>query len=217
MKKKVQAVSVDLPPIRIYLDELRMIETELKENCESYFIEVDESEYDFESVDELLTSRKNKVSDISLITRKPDIKIRLAKHFANLHGAENNIITMGLIEKLKSVLEAKQSIFYKFLLWKKSRIFFFSILVVLIGAEAIFLPYQFDVKFNIADLTFLLVVFVSLFQSFLFPHYSVVYLSERNTHQSLWRQIWIEYGGKIFIAVLSSVITTIVLKKLADF
>jgi hypothetical protein len=106
MKKLTQSTSTDLPPAKLFLDDLEEIDKILKESCSSYTLTIDE--YELDSI--------NEIKEIEERQDFYDLKITLDEFYFILNIgqywsyiiSEDTLLCIGIIEKIKPIIQKRR-------------------------------------------------------------------------------------------------------------
>lgn len=216
MKKKNRTFSLDLHPTRIYLDEIILLEEVLRQNCKSMYIDVDDEEYDFDTTSELCSLKKKAISNVAIIAHAPDINIRISDSYARISYQSDDVCVLGVIEKIRQILQGGQSYWNIFLYWKGSVILFLTLTALLIVAEIVLLPHPLKVKLEIANILFLISTFIWILKAVLFSQHSIIYLVRRSERRHPLKKLFFKSSREIIIAVVSSALAAIITKQLVS-
>ena len=116
MKKLAQRILIDLPPVRLYLDDLEEIETILKSEFKR--LKIRSEGFELSSVSELREFKKDKVKDLDIsVCDSFYMYLSLNKGSARISSEQDDIRVVGIIEKIKQIVTRKSSVF-KFMRWK---------------------------------------------------------------------------------------------------
>lgn len=83
IKKIEKSINIELPPIKIFLEDIKAIEEILKDNCESFKIET--KDYQLDSCDEFQQISETKLNYIKISSSQPFISIELEENIADIY------------------------------------------------------------------------------------------------------------------------------------
>ncbi len=107
MKQKVNTLSKNFTAVKVFLDDLSLIESILKEGCSD--IKFETKDYEFSSVEELQNTFGNQnLSQLKISTWEPYITIRLDQLSARLYCGSDKTKDVGIFYKLNTVLSRAQ-------------------------------------------------------------------------------------------------------------
>ena len=105
MKKRRKSISVSIPPIRLYLEDIKKIEEVYKEHFETFKIITED--FEFDSVEDLKKLEKYKLSSLSFESSEPYIHVDLSRSNARIYSSNDDAESVGIVTKLKNILEKR--------------------------------------------------------------------------------------------------------------
>ena len=102
MKKLEKSISIKIPPVRLFLEDVKAIEEVYKEHFETY--EIRTNEFKLDSVEELKDIGKDKLSDLSFSSVDPYAHVKLSEYTAEIYSPRDDVKSTGIIAKLKNIL-----------------------------------------------------------------------------------------------------------------
>ena len=115
MKELAKSILIILPPIRLYLDDLRAVEKIFKENTEGYKITIEG--YELESIEELVEIGKTKIHWLRLQAREPYIVLTLFERNADIYSHDSQVADKGIVEKIRDVVEPRKARMHNLPYW----------------------------------------------------------------------------------------------------
>lgn len=102
MEKIIKSRWEDLPPVKLYLDDIEKIVEILREVSTTIKIETDE--YSIEDVKELASLDKERVTELNIQSAEPYLNLRIGPQKSWLNIAKDEPSSRGTFEKIKEVL-----------------------------------------------------------------------------------------------------------------
>ena len=102
MKELKKTISVSLPPIRLYLDDVQRIYDILKKNCERIDIKTDK--YEFNDVSDLEKLKATKIHKLDFSCYTPYISIGFNTSSARIYIGEDTTLNRGVLSEINEVL-----------------------------------------------------------------------------------------------------------------
>lgn len=103
MEKIKSSIRKELPPLRLYLDELRQIYDTLSEYGAEE-IEIETCGYRITDFDELRKLSVEQSHELTLGCRKPHLEVRLANYGGSIYVSEGGFDVEGLVSRIESIL-----------------------------------------------------------------------------------------------------------------
>ena len=105
MKRKEKPSSVEIPPVRLFLEDLEEIEEVYKKYCKELKIETED--FEFDSVEELKNIGKDKLNSLSFNSHDPYISVNFSPSNARIYSSEPDPKSVGIVAILKNILDKR--------------------------------------------------------------------------------------------------------------
>ena len=105
MEKIKKNRDIDIPPVRLYMEDIREIEEIYRQNCKEYKIRTED--FVFDSSEELKSINEKKISNLYFESSNPSISMRLYKRYGVISGYNDEVSVLGIVTKIKSVLDKR--------------------------------------------------------------------------------------------------------------
>jgi hypothetical protein len=116
MKKLSQSISISLSPVKVFIEDIELIEKIYKDNCE--FFRIRTEEYELDSVEELKALNIKKYNFVEFTSKQPYINLVISSDSTRIYSSANDINSTGIVLKLKDILKSCRSPFiYSFSTW----------------------------------------------------------------------------------------------------
>lgn len=99
----LKSFSIEFPPATIFIDDIEDIYKIISSVSEE--VEISSDKYSFESLDEL-KDFKGKITQLKISGSRPSISVNIDK-WVRIYASEDTVITRGLAEKVKFIIEPR--------------------------------------------------------------------------------------------------------------
>jgi hypothetical protein len=106
MEKLSKHIRVKLPPARLYLNDLREIESILKEHCEVLSLAAEG--YGFASIDELKDLKVKSINELNISSSKPFISLDFSFADSYIYSRRDDANIHGMIVKIAEFLKGRR-------------------------------------------------------------------------------------------------------------
>lgn len=210
MKKLRKSIYISLPPVKLYLDDMRNIYDILKNNCKDVTIKT--AEYQLSDVDQLKDVSSNEIHELHLVGKDPYISVNLEPNSTSIYVDEDSTLNVGILSEIKVILSKCQR--------KIARVFanpFLSSLVLMLVFFALLIPIgQFtEGLFDWILLGFLVLFYIlSYVSAYRFQEYSysTVVLSERREKGNFFVRNKDQILINLLVAVVTILLTILVMR-----
>jgi uncharacterized membrane protein len=105
MKKLEKSIFVNLPPVKLFLEDIEAIEEIYKENCETFEIRTDS--YILNSSEELRNLGQEKLNYLYFGSWNPYITLEIEGNSVHIYSGRDDAISIGIVNKIKSILDRR--------------------------------------------------------------------------------------------------------------
>lgn len=203
MEKRKKSISINIPPVRLFLEDIKEIETIYKENFETFKIQT--LDFELDSTEELESIEKDKLSYISFKSSNPNIEVELTPSNAKIYSCDDDVKYYGIVTKLKNILNKRTSpLRHVFKDW----ILFFFISLPIIIYKYFPEPKKHEVLFPICAVASMMIIIVygALGYYFVNKKHSVIYLTNRSSQKNIISR----NKYKIILAGISAIFASVV-------
>jgi hypothetical protein len=201
MKRIKKPISKELPPVKLYLDDLKHIYEILKERVKS--IEITTEDYEVEDINQLKNLEIKKLHRLSIECSNPYITIEFHPSSASIYFAEDSTYNRGILSEIEDIISKRKVFLGRFL-----TSFWANFLIGgLIGGSFIgmlVMPKTYAWLFLALELIFILSM-IFLWR-FAFRSYSTIILLERKEESSFWKR----NRDQIFIVIIGAIAGSLV-------
>jgi len=205
MKKIQKPLSKELPPVKIYLDDLKQIYEILKEKVKS--IEITTEDYEVDDINQLKNLDSKKLNYLSMECSDPHITIEFDSSSASIYFAEDSTYNRGILSEIEEILTKRRVFLGRFLAsnWAFGLNgmfvgFFFFAMVSIIRSNFMSAGWLF-----LALLLLFCILMVLQFR-FALRGYSTIVLSERRELVSFWKR----NSDQILVAIIAAIIGSLI-------
>lgn len=210
MKELSKSIRVDLPPLRLYVEDIREIEEVYKKSFNNYKIIVENFEIDSSEELSLIKEKtgKDELNRLSFESMDPYIRLDLSPSGGSIFSLTDDNICRGVIDKLKEiVLRRASSLRYIFNTW------FLAGLAVLVGFLSATLARKGNTVWIISIITLygFCAMWATWVYKFKFRKYCVIFLRSRGSQKNFFARNKDQILLSIISAFFGSIMTLIVL------
>ena len=211
MEKKTPSRSETLKPVKLYLDDLEQIVSILK--AESSEVKIETDEYKYESLEELVGSKKETIYKLKLICGKwPHVDLNLNSYSVELFISEDEPKLRGVFEKIKEILVKRERIYRRFVSFRWAMIFSLAPGIIFLG-KVVFFPSA-PTPFSFLWFFIILSLIINLWLRLERDKYSIIVLKHKIDQESFLKrnkdQVWLLIFGAVF-GIVGTVLGAIVL------
>jgi hypothetical protein len=202
MKRIKKSISIEIPPVRLFLEELKAIEKVYKEHFETYKIKTEDFELD--SLDELRDIEKAELKNLSFESSNPYIRVAFSPRNATIFSFEDSVNSTGIVTKLKNISD-KGITPLRYLssawCWVPFNVLFLIFVLL-------FPPKEYTVAFGIglASFTGMAIVWILWSYRFATKKHSLIFLTSRRSQ----RNFFLRNKDQILLSVFSVVIGALI-------
>ena len=209
MKELKRPISKELPPTRMYLDDVQAIYNILKNNCSSVRIETDK--YEISDIVKLKDISVNEIHTISFKCRDPYIIIDLLPHGGRLYIEEDSTINRGILSQIEDILSKCERKIIRLLNSLPAYLVVGMLLGVAFPIIFKFTERWLSVTLSISLLVILILLLVKSYRLSLRQH-STIILSERRARASFIKRNKDQIIVGLIIATVSVALTVLAFK-----
>lgn len=208
LKKVAKPISIKIPPIRLFLEDVEAIEEVYKEYCKEYKITTDE--YELDCTEDLRKIEKDKLGELCFESSEPHIVVDFHPSRASIYSSDSSVISTGVVSKIRAILAKRTTplrYFAKF--W---------LVIVMTGAVALSLPLfgkilpnieMFPIMaFSVLGILICWIVWAAMFED---KYYSLIYLKTRSSQKNFFLRNKDQVLLSIFSAFLGAAMSFLVL------
>lgn len=212
MKERPKSIYKDLPPIKLYLDDVREIYEILKEHCATVVILTDR--YELNDVDTLKNIEVDSLNQLTIQGSNPYVSVEFKEGNAHIYMQEDSITNRGILSKIDDALKrCKRSIARLFVGWQ---FYAFSLFTVMIANVLIGTFVRGWVMISLIICMVVLYLGLLVYASTLdTKKYSTIVLTERRGEKSFFTR----NKDRILVGTITAIVTailTFVVIKLAE-
>ena len=194
MKKKEKSHKVELPQVKLFLEDLEAIEDVFNKDCDKYKIETED--YEYNTIEELKKNERGKLDSIRIFSSKPLIEFSLQKKSAEIFCGKDDTISIGISSKIEKIIGKRVATSKLFSSQKIPQAIFLMIISI---SLTLFLLYKIipDFKkisdnyfneesyFNILNILAVALVILAFFQKYVSERkHSKIYLEYKSHHKN---------------------------------
>ena len=206
MRKLKKSITRELPPVKLYLDDLESICDILKQKAKG--IDITTEDYKVEDVKQLKSLETKKIHYLSIKCSDPYITMEFYPSSASIYYAEDSTYNRGILSEIEDVLSKRKVFLGRFLASNWAA----CLNGALIGGSfsaMIGMPKTYTWLFLALELLFILsMIFLCRFA---FRSYSTIILLERKREVPFWKRNSDQILVAIIAAIASSLVTVFVL------
>ena len=208
LKKVTKSISIKIPPIRLFLEDVAAIEEVYKDYCKGYKIITDE--YELDCTEDLRKIEKDKLGQLCFKSSEPYIVVDFYPNRARIYSSDSSIISTGIVSKIRAIL-AKRTTPLRY---------FTSIRLVAVVGVALALSWQFFGKIlsNTNELRIIALTVLGIWicwfacaATFENKHYSLIYLKTKSSQKNFFLRNKDQVLLAIFSAFIGAAMTVLVL------
>ena len=129
MKKSIRTGSLNLPPLRIYIDDILYLCDLIKNSQSDSMLNI--GEFEFEDINEIQDLREKYVRDVWIRNRETGVVFSMSGSAATILFHENDPVSVGIASKIKDRLMKRRSWSQEFMSGTYSTITILSISILL--------------------------------------------------------------------------------------
>lgn len=207
MEKIRNSIKKNLPPLRLYLDELREVYEELSKHCEEP-VTIQTCGYRLDNLDELGKLPAEQTNELFIHCLNPYLQIRLAPTHGEIYIGDDDIKSEGLASRIEKIL-LKGKVLYPAL--PKSN--WISFLFVTPLAFGIFLGNKILIFFGVSILL-VVILWGWLNFEFVTKRYNTIVFKSRKEAPNFWKrnkdEIIMLVVGTLFGVIITKVIDLLI-------
>lgn len=177
MKKLKKSISIRIPSVTIFLEDIKEIEEVFKENCN--LVKIHTESFELDSYTELQNIGEEKLNCLSFISYEPSIHLELGIYDAYIYSQSDDAVSTGIVNKLKEILDKKVNLIKYVSNYK---------LIVLLNALNLMLyvlnQRNQSLYFEVAEYANVLVIILLVFLSLKIKH-STIFVKNKNENKFL--------------------------------
>jgi hypothetical protein len=204
MEKIKKSINIEIPPLKLYINDLIDIFKIFKDNFKSFKIKTDE--YLINSIDELETYHKKIINELNFESSDPFIHLNLHRSGASIYSSNDDAFSSGIAYKLYNILKKNLN-----------KLRFFSNNWIQIPLQLLFLIFlTLSLKFK--KIIFVLItIFIILFiifwiiwsVRFSMRNHTIIYLYKKN-EDNFFKRNFDKLLLRLITLILGSLLTIIV-------
>jgi len=205
MRKVKKPIRKELPPVKLYLDDLESICAILKQGAKS--IDITTEDYEVKDIKQLKNLEIKKIHLLEIECREPYIHVEFYPSWATIYFAEDSTYNRGLLSQIEDVLNKRKVFIGRFLTssWAP------ALSGMLVGASFFAMVIMFARQLmSYAWLCLALTLLFTLFTIFVFriglKCYSTIVLLERKERVSFWER----NSDQILVAIIAALIGSLI-------
>ncbi|MDD5038394.1 MAG: hypothetical protein PHN78_03660 [Dehalococcoidales bacterium] len=210
MIKLKKPISKELPPVKLYLDDLKAICDTLAQKAKTIDISVDTGieEYKVEDIEQLKKLETKKIHELSIKCSDPYITIEFKPGWVKIYFGEDSTYNRGILSEIEDILQRRKVFGGRFL-----TSFWASFLVGgLIGGSFIgMLVTSKTYVWLFLALELISILLMTFLWKFTFSGYSTIVLSESKEEISFWKRNRDQILVALIAATVGSLVTVLVL------
>jgi hypothetical protein len=205
MKKVRKPIRKELPPVKLYLDDLESICAILKQKAKS--IDITTEDYEVKDIKQLKNLETKKLHYLSIECSDPYITIEFDEMWARIYFAEDSTYNRGLLSQIEDVLNKRKVFLGRFLAGSWAPALCGMLTSGSFFATIIMFARQ---LMSYAWLCLALTLLFTLFTIFVFrlglKSYSTIILLERKEKVSFWKR----NSDQILVAIIAAIIGSLI-------
>lgn len=209
MKDINQPISIKLPHLELYLDDLEEIIKIIKnENPTSIILETNGKEFEFEEINKLKTEKINNLKIAVHFSTFENYTITFDKYGVNIYCYEGKTLYQGLTKKIEDYLKNRKRLFGKIAISSIPHISMGALLPIMYFYVSFVVAIKNNAE-NKTSLTLigLLLLILFIFSVFLgFKYKSIIYLKNR----SEYKNFFLRNKDQIFVQLLVGLVILII-------
>lgn len=103
MEKIIDPIRIKLPPLRLYLDQLREVYDVLSIHCDKPII-IQTCGYRITDLDELENLPDEQTNELYISSNIPNLQIKLAQNYGEIYSSESSLEVEGLLSRIEKIL-----------------------------------------------------------------------------------------------------------------
>lgn len=209
MRELKKSISVDFPPVRLYLDDVEELFNILKKHAKSVNIETEK--YELDDVAHLKEIKSDKIHKLTLSTSSPYISIDFESGSARVYISEDTTLNRGILSEIEDVIKkCRRRIAHIF---HKSHLEFYLPVVAVVSVVQ---AYEYMKGWLFGAFAALIIIPTVLGLVFGwkidFSQYSTIVLSERHKQDTFFKRNRDGIIVGIIVAIITAAITWLLVK-----
>lgn len=209
MRELKKSISVDFPPVRLYLDDVEQLFNILKKRAKSVNIETEK--YELDDVAHLKEIKSDKIHKLTLSSSNPYISIDFESDSARVYISEDTTLNRGILSEIEDVIKrCRRRIAHIF--HKSHPEFYLSA----VAALSVLQVHEYMKGWLFGAFTALIITPIVLGIIFYckidFYQYSTIILSERHGQDTFFKRNRDGIVVGIIVAIITAVVTWLLVK-----
>jgi len=210
MRKLKKPIYKELPPVKVFLDEVRNIHSILVNHCRDVRIETDR--YEISDIDKLKDIGTEQIHELEFKANSPYVSIHLERNGARIYIDEDSTINRGILSEIEEALSMCQPKVARFI----SSAWFTPFILGLVfwGLIITFIKF-FDglMVWVVCSLLAVIYIYLNVYGFRLSMYrYSTIVLSERRERKNFFTRNRDQIVVNLLVAIVAAALTLLIIK-----